>query len=160
MERERERKKETFVRKSSSPITFPRAISPNSIAYFINFPYINEKALGLYRYMRLMESWKEVEGGGGLGDSSSTAVVHRSLKTYWIPPINEIVRLSKESICNVGHHTVAVASTTRPKASITLIKSKTNDTRRKEDEGKEEREEKKKVLYLDNSKTFPIVKRE
>ena len=43
------------------------------------------------------------------GRSSSTAVVHRSLKTYWILPINEIVRLSKESICNVGHHIVAVA---------------------------------------------------
>jgi len=78
---------------------------------------------------------------GGGGSSSSTAVVHRSLKTYWILPINEIVRLSKESICNVGHHIVAAAmeaaSTSRPKPSITLIKSKTNDTRRKRDEGKE-----------------------
>ena len=97
-------------------------------------------------------------GGGG---SSSTAVVHRSLKTYWILPINEIVRLSKESICNVGHHIVAAASTSRPKPSITLIKSKTNDTRRKGDERKEVGVEKEKnFLYLDNSKTFPIVKRE
>jgi len=52
-----ERKKEKLVvRKSSSPITCPRAISRNSIAYFINFPYINEKALGLHRYMHLMEN--------------------------------------------------------------------------------------------------------
>lgn len=95
------------------------------------------------------------------GNCSSTAVVHRSLKTYWIPPINEIVWLSKESICNVGHHIVGVASTARPKATITLIKSKRNDRRRKGYEGERKKvEEGEKVLYLDNSKTFAIVKRE